>query len=173
MLPVMRSFGTDLLADMRGLFRRMEREFEDLFGRVGRTGGARAQLTSGEPADLPFWTGFPPVDVWMEGDRLQLVADLPGVDPANVDVTVQGGQLVIRGHRPFVEEKEGRSFLLSERGGFRFERRFDLPDGVDADKVQASYRDGVLFVTLPVSEAALPKKVPIKIEHGGRKKLAA
>jgi len=88
-------------------------------------------------------------------------AELPGVDPKVVDVRVENNVLTIRGERPFEQKVEQESYHRLERSYGTFSRSFALPTTIDADKIHAEYRDGVLNLTLPKSEKAKPKRIQI------------
>lgn len=102
-----------------------------------------------------------PVDLFRDGDRYILHADLPGVDPGSIDVDVDGGQLSIRAQRT-ADTREGVRWLARERGAGSFLRQFTLGDGVDIDGISASYESGVLSVIIPVSERAKPRKIAVE-----------
>lgn len=102
-----------------------------------------------------------PVDLYRDGDRYILHADMPGVDPGSIDVDVDGAQLSIRAQRT-EDTREGVRWLARERGAGMFLRQFTLGDGVDADKISASYESGVLSVIIPVSERAKPRKIAVE-----------
>lgn len=102
-----------------------------------------------------------PVDLYRDGDRYILHADMPGVDPGSIDVDVDGAQLSIRAQRT-ADTREGVRWLARERGSGMFLRQFMLGDGVDADKISASYESGVLSVVIPVSERAKPRKIAVE-----------
>ncbi len=102
-----------------------------------------------------------PVDLFREGDQYVLHADMPGVDPGSIDVDVDGGQLSIRAQRT-ADTREGVRWLARERGAGSFLRQFTLGDGVDVDRISASYDSGVLSVVIPVSERAKPRKIAVE-----------
>ncbi|HWS51168.1 MAG TPA: Hsp20/alpha crystallin family protein [Microbacterium sp.] len=102
-----------------------------------------------------------PVDLFREGDQYILHADMPGVDPGSIDVDVDGGQLSIRAQRT-ADTREGVRWLARERGAGSFLRQFTLGDGVDVDRISASYESGVLSVVIPVSERAKPRKIAVE-----------
>jgi HSP20 family protein len=101
-----------------------------------------------------------PVDLYREGDRYILNADLPGVDPGTVDVDVDGQLLTIRAQRT-AGSADGAKWLAQERPSGSYLRQFSLGDGVDPAQISAHYDNGVLSVVLPVSERAKPRKVEI------------
>lgn len=101
-----------------------------------------------------------PVDLFVDGDKYVLHADLPGIDPGSIDVDVDGGQLSIRAQRT-ADTREGVKWLARERGGQSFLRQFTLGDGADVEGITASYDNGVLSVIIPVSERAKPRKIAV------------
>ncbi len=114
--------------------------------------------SSGVTAD---WV--PSVDINEFDDRFQLFVDLPGVDPKNVDITLEGGVLTITGERFMQAEKADENIVRrrTERGSGRFYRRFILPETVDADKVKATDRHGVLEVSIPKQAKAQPRRIKV------------
>jgi len=105
----------------------------------------------------------PTVDIREYSDRFQLFADLPGVDPEAVEITLDSGVLTISGQRGSPAALEGEKFLQhrSERGHGRFYRRFILPDIVDADKVAANHRMGILEISIPKQAKAQPRRIKV------------
>lgn len=103
---------------------------------------------------------FMPVDLHREGDHYILSADLPGVDPGSVDVDVDGQVLTIRAERT-PRSQDGDQWLARERPSGSFLRQFNLGDGIDTEKISATYDNGVLNLTMPVSEKAKPRKVEV------------
>jgi HSP20 family protein len=105
----------------------------------------------------------PTVDINEFDDRFQLFVDLPGVDPEQVDITLDNGVLTISGERrpEALAEGEKRLQRRIERGEGRFYRRFILPDMVDADNVEARNRFGVLEITIPKQAKAQPRRITI------------
>ncbi|MCD2499285.1 Hsp20/alpha crystallin family protein [Microbacterium nymphoidis] len=102
-----------------------------------------------------------PVDLYRDGDRYILHADLPGVDPGSIDVDVDGGQLSIRAQRT-MGSPEGVRWFSRERDAGSFLRQFALGDGVDLDGISASYDNGVLSVIIPVSERARARRITVQ-----------
>lgn len=102
-----------------------------------------------------------PVDLFRDGDRYVLHADLPGADPGSIDVDLDGGQLTIRAQRT-PDTSDGVRWLARERGSGSFLRQFSLGEGVDLDGISASYESGVLSVIIPVSERAKPRKITVE-----------
>jgi len=90
-------------------------------------------------------------------------ADLPGIDPKKVELAIEGNRLVMRGEREEKEERKETDYLYREVAYGRFERAIDLPEGVDADTIKATYHDGVLEVTMKAPKGMVAKKVPITV----------
>jgi HSP20 family protein len=105
-----------------------------------------------------------PMDLYHEGDHYILNADLPGVDPGSVDIDVDGQMLTIRAQRT-MKEAEGTRWLLREREGGSFMRQLTFGQDVDVEHISAHYDNGVLSVTIPVSEATKPRKIEIMSGH--------
>lgn len=105
---------------------------------------------------------YMPMDVARVGDRFVLDADLPGIDPATVDIDVDGRFLTIRAERP-ARPQDGATYLSRERGTGSYARRFTIGQGIDTTSISASYDNGVLSVVLPISESAKPRKVEVQV----------
>jgi HSP20 family protein len=101
-----------------------------------------------------------PLDAYKEGDHWVAVLDLPGVDPASIDLTVEKNVLTVTAERSW-QPQEGAEVLVAERPQGRFTRQLYLGDGLDTDRIQASYDQGVLTVHIPVAEQSKPRKVEI------------
>lgn len=138
----MLSLINDRLNQMR---QEMDRIFQDFIG----DGPASALL-------------FPPLNVWEDEGNFFVEAELPGFRIEDVNVHVRGQELTLSGERRH-EEKEGVTYHRRERVHGKFHRTLELPLPIDADKVQASLKHGVLTVTLPKAEAARPRKIEVKL----------
>ncbi|AXH37407.1 Hsp20/alpha crystallin family protein [Humibacter sp. BT305] len=103
-----------------------------------------------------------PMDLYRQGETYVLTADLPGIDPGSIDVDVDGQLLTIRAERT-LRGAEGVKWITRERSGGSFLRQLSLGDGLDVERISASYENGVLSVVIPVSERAKPRK--IAVEH--------
>jgi len=101
-----------------------------------------------------------PIDLYRDGDHYVLTADLPGIDPGSVDVDVDGQLLTIRAQRT-VSSGEGVTWITRERQSATFVRQLSLGQGVDTERISASYDNGVLSVTIPVNEKAKPRKIEV------------
>ncbi len=104
-----------------------------------------------------------PIDLYRDGEHWTLQCDLPGVDPGSIDVAVDERVMTIRAQR--ATGVEGAEWLAAERVSGTFARQLTLGNAVDLEHITASYTDGVLTLTLPVAEAAKPRK--IAVESGG------
>jgi HSP20 family protein len=103
------------------------------------------------------------MDAWRHDDQFLVEFDLPGVDPGSVDLDVERNVLTVTAQRPAVDETS--EFLAAERPRGVFSRQLVLGDNLDLDRIQATYRDGVLRLVIPVAEKAKPRK--ISISHDG------
>src|SRR5688500_7179563 len=119
----------------------------------------------GWPSESNGTTGttnwIPAADIYESENELFVNLDLPGVDPKLVDVRVENNVLTIRGERQFEEKQNKENYHRVERSYGAFARSFTLSTAVDADKIRASYKAGVLSITLPKAEAAKPKRIQI------------
>ncbi len=107
-------------------------------------------------------SAYPPVNGWVNGDAVVLTAEVPGVRPEDLDISVMGRTLTLQGVRPPEQLPEGARLHRQERSHGRFSRALQLPYEVEADQVEAVFRNGVLTIRLPRAEADKPKKVRIK-----------
>jgi HSP20 family protein len=139
------------------------RELEDVSTRLSRIfGQPPARLTFGRDDALSAdWA--PAVDVQETDSEYLVKADLPDVKKEDVTVEIVDGTLNVRGERHKEKEEKGKRFHLIEREYGRFERRLAVPAGVDAQKVAAEFKDGVLRVHLPKSPNAKPKSIDVKV----------
>ena len=129
---------------------RFNRLFNDTFSRFWGEGGE------------PTQTGWlPAVDVYETDHNVVMKAELPGVDPKNVEIRVEDGTLYLKGERKFEKEVKDDNYHRVERSYGSFARSFGLPSSVDSEKGTAEYKDGVLTLTLPKKEEAKPKTIKI------------
>lgn len=108
-------------------------------------------------------TWAPPVDVYETEHDVVLKAELPGVDPKDVEARVEAGTLYLKGERKFENEVKQDNYRRIERAYGSFVRSFPLPSSVDPDKVAAEYKDGVLTLTMPKREEAKRKTIKINV----------
>lgn len=130
---------------------RVNRVFSDTYGRSDE-----GLLTSGS------WV--PPVDIYQNGDHeLVLKAELPDMAREDIDITVDKGTLTIKGEKRLSSDAKEEQFHRMERRYGTFSRSFSLPPTVDASKVAAEYRNGVLSVRLPLREEAKPRQIKVDV----------
>ena len=108
-------------------------------------------------------TWAPPVDIYETDNALVLKADIPGVDPADVEIRVDDGTLYLKGERKFEREVKEENFHRVECSYGIFERSFSLPTSIAADHVTAEYKGGQLILTMPKREEVKPKTIKINI----------
>jgi len=136
------------------------RNVSDIQGEVNRL----FDTLLGRPMTGPSGRAWlPPVDMHETKDDLVLNVELPGVSEKDVTVSITGDLLSIKGERRWNDEAKDRQYLHTERAYGQFERLVQLPMAVQADKVKASYRDGVLQITLPKAEELKPREIKIDI----------
>jgi HSP20 family protein len=110
------------------------------------------------------WPTMPAVDVVESEKAYEITADLPGMDEKNIEVKVADGVLTIKGEKQEEKEEKKKDYYLQERSFGSFQRSFELPESVDSDKIEASFKKGVLTVTLPKSAEAqkAERKIAVK-----------
>jgi len=112
---------------------------------------------------LPRDTAWiPSVDVHEETDRYVVRADLPGVDPKNIEVTAEKGVLTVRGERSFEKRDNTEGYERFERGSGTFVRRFTLPENAQTGEIKAKASHGVLEIHIPKQPAALPTRIQVE-----------
>lgn len=135
-----------------GGLRPMWREMDDFWNRF-----------SGEmPLTEAAWDWTPSVDISQTDGNVQVKAELPGMDPKDIDVDVTGDVLTLRGEKKTEEEQKDERYYCRERCYGSFQRSFRLPTGVQGDKVDAQFKNGVLTINIPKSEESKQKKIEIK-----------
>lgn len=112
----------------------------------------------------PSTSEFPLVNVWMDGDRALVTSELPGVDPRDVDISVAGRTVTLRGSRATPDVCADGCQHRHERWSGNFTRTFELSFVIDQNKVEARFSKGVLQLTLPRAEADKPRKIAIKAD---------
>jgi len=106
----------------------------------------------------------PACDVFEDKDAVKIVAEIPGVKPEDVKISIENQVLTIRGEKKPVAEETTERVHRYERSYGAFERSFALPNLVDPDKIEAKYDGGILTVTLPKAERARPREISVKVE---------
>ena len=145
----------DSFRDLAFLHNRLDRLFEGSLR--GLHGGQREEALEGTA-----WA--PAVDILEKDNEIVLRADLPGIDPKDVDIQVQNGTLTLRGERKFESDVKEDNFRRVERVYGSFVRSFSLPQSVHSEKVGAEYKNGVLEVTLPKRPEAKPKQIKVAVK---------
>lgn len=130
---------------------RINRVFDDMFPTTGE---------GREDAGLFEWR--PMVDTYEKDDAIMIKAELPGLKKDDVSIDVNNNVLSIKGERKDEENVEEDNYYRRERFYGKFQRAFTLPDNVDTDKIEASFKDGILEVKVPKTEESKGKKIEIK-----------
>lgn len=130
-------------------FRELDRFANQVFG------------TAARPAVMPM-------DAWREGENFVVEFDLPGINVDSLDIDIERNVVTVRAERPGVDPN--REMLATERPRGVFSRQLVLGENLDTDRIEASYREGVLSLHIPVAEKAKPRKIPVGT-GGGRKAL--
>ena len=136
----------------------MEKFHRDV-NRLFTTASARRATEDGSAAATSQWT--PAVDIQEESDKFVIHADIPGVDPKDIEITLDRGVLSIAGLRKAASDTETGAYARLERSYGSFYRRFTLPDVADAENVEASGNNGVLEITIPKRAQAQPKRISV------------
>jgi HSP20 family protein len=142
----------DPFEDLARIQREVNRLFDDSSRSGTRQGGAEAASTR---------TWAPAVDIFEDANEIVFRVELPGIKQDDIDIEVSNDTLTIKGERHFEDAERKDGFIRVERAYGKFQRSFSIPIPVDQDKIQASYRDGLLEVKLPKAEAIKPKKVQV------------
>jgi len=114
-------------------------------------------------AELSTRTWAPAVDIFETESDIVLKAELPGVNPNDVEIKVEDSTLYLKGERKFEKEVKEESYHRIERSYGSFARSFSLPNSINAEKVKAEYKDGLLTLTLPKREEAKPRAIKIDV----------
>ena len=138
----------DPFRNVAGLQDEMERMFRDVLG-------------TGEGTPTSAGAFAPVLDVEEDPDHFTLHVELPGVKAQDVDITLEENVLTITGERNFYDERSTDNFRRIERRFGRFHRAVRLPDRVDVDKVEATFDNGLLTITVPKAEEAKPRRIAI------------
>ncbi len=133
----------------------LHREFLNEYGRLFDRDGSNDEST----AATAEWA--PSVDIEEHADKYVLLADVPGVDPNAIEITLDHGVLTLSGSREKTVEQKGVESRRVERATGTFLRRFTLPESVDAEHVKATGKHGVLEIVIPKREAAKPRKINV------------
>jgi HSP20 family protein len=129
--------------------------------------------TRAEDRDLARGAWSPSVDIFENKDQLVIEAELPGMKPENVDVSIENNVLTIHGERKFEKKDEGDNFHRVERAYGTFTRSFTLPPTVSSENVNAAFDNGVLKLTLAKREETKPRRIEIKVGDATPKTIQA
>ncbi len=135
------------------LLNRINRMFDDAYG-TWQSEGGEGTITS-------QWV--PPCDVFEHSDTIKIIAEIPGVRPEDVKLSLENNTLTIRGEKRQVADEKTERVHRYERSYGSFERVFSLPSTVDPDQIEAKYDAGLLTVTLPKAERARPREIPVRV----------
>ena len=136
-------------------------EMNDLHHRVNRMFGGMLYPATGDNRDRSEWSWNPVVDVYDNDDSIVIKAELPGVDKKDISIDVQDGLLTLKGERSTDKEVKEKKYFRRERSYGSFQRVFNLPADVDAEKIQATYADGLLKVEIPKPETQKPRQITV------------
>lgn len=139
------------------LLDRLQREFD----RLGGQDPFATVSEDGDNSDVVVSHWRPAVDIQEKQDHFLITADLPGVDPKEIDITMENGILTLKGERSSEKEEKREGYRRVERARGTFYRRFSLPDTADPDRIEARSQNGVLHITLPKQEKVKPKRIPV------------
>ena len=145
------SQAVDSFRDFGDMQAEVNRLFDNFLGRPAQQPGSMERV----------WA--PAVDMYETKDALVVAAELPGLDEKDIHLSIIGDVLSVRGERQWNQEVKQESYYRGERWYGKFERSLPLPMPVQADKVTAKYRDGVLTITLPKVEEIRPKEIKIDV----------
>lgn len=136
--------------DLINVQNEIDRAFDEFFGR------------SASEVDGGLWS--PAVDMSEDNDNVYVSVEVPGMTKDSVKITLQDNLLTIRGEKKQETEQKGKNYHRMERSYGSFTRSFSLPTAIQADKIKASYKDGLLNITLPKAEEVKSKEIPVAIE---------
>lgn len=139
----------DPLRDMITMRQAVDRMLDETFARGAESRGTGAWLL--------------PMDAYVTEEAIVIRADVPGIEPGDLDITLEGDTLSIRGEIKHHDDEQ-RKYVLLERPTGRFERTLSINTPIDHSKVEASFKNGVLTLTLPKAEAVKPRQITIKTE---------
>jgi HSP20 family protein len=145
--------------ELAGWERDMDRMFEDFFGRRVRPWWPERWFRGDEMEARP-----PVVDVFEEKDDVVVKAELPGMEKDNIEVNLTDHMLTIKGEKKKEEEVKKENYYRAERSYGSFVRSLELPREVQADKVKAAFKNGILEIRMPKTEEAKAKEVKVKVE---------
>ncbi len=132
--------------DLMAMQDRMTRLFDETLSRIFKE-------------EMPRRVWSPPVDIVEREKEVLIKMDLPEMDQNEIDIKVEENTLIIQGERKFIKDTKDENYLQIERPYGSFQRTFSIPRTIDQEKIKASYKEGVLRITLPKKEMSLPKQI--------------
>jgi HSP20 family protein len=140
------------------------RDLRTVHDRIDRLFNEAVQRRTGESEDEPLRASWlPAVDVHENESEITLRAELPGMKEEDIELTIDRGRLTVQGEKRLEKEDTDGDYRRIESSYGSFYRSFPLPDTVDQENIKARFENGVLYVTLPKTEAAKPKRIELKI----------
>ena len=139
----------DPFRDLVSLQERMNRLFDESLSR-----------REDQPLGMTTWS--PAVDIYETENAIVLKAELPGLTKENIELSIHDGVLTLKGERKFEKEVKEENYHRIERAYGSFQRSFSLPTAIEEDKIKASFKEGILEVTLPKAEAVKPKQIKVE-----------
>jgi HSP20 family protein len=148
-----REHGVNDLFDLR-------HSFDQIFNRM-----LRGSSSTGD-REVRTFVAIPPIEAWVDNNekKYHLSIALPGMDPKDLQIDLQGNNLTVSGEHKSEAEKKDTNYLEREFSLGRFERLITLPEGIDTEKISAEYNNGVLEISAPLNASALPKRIEIKTQ---------
>ncbi len=143
------------MKELSSIQREMDDFFKRVFGTFSPAGFFKREFAS-------EW--YPALNCFYKEGRFIVNADIPGLDPKEIEISIAGNVLTIRGERKSIVDEKKEGYVFHETSYGTFERSMTLLDGVEADKVKASYKNGVLELSMPAKAEALPKKIKVEID---------
>jgi len=135
--------------DLMAMQDRMTRLFDETLSRIFKE-------------EIPQKVWSPPVDIVEREREVVIKMDLPEVDQNEIDIKVEENALIVQGERKFIKDTMDENYIQIERPYGTFQRTFAIPRTIDQEKIKASYKEGVLRITLPKKEASLPKQIIVE-----------
>ena len=142
-----------------GLLRQIQ---QDLNNSLRYAEGGASNPVDSDNSDVATSHWRPAVDIREEKDRFVIEADVPGVDPKEIEVTMENGILTLKGERKFEKDTSGENYKRVERAYGMFYRRFSLPDTANPEKIEARSQNGVLEISLPKEEKVQPRRINVQ-----------
>ncbi|MGB9629146.1 MAG: Hsp20/alpha crystallin family protein [Thermodesulfobacteriota bacterium] len=135
--------------DLMAMQDRMTRLFDETLSRIFKE-------------EMPRRVWSPPVDIVDREKEVVIKMDLPEMDQNEIDIKVEENALIVQGERKFIKDTSDENYIQIERPYGTFQRTFSIPRTIDQEKIKASYKEGVLRITLPKKEMSLPKQILVE-----------